>query len=378
PPTSSAPTSSYSFRSRNKSKLVYDAKYHPMDDAIRPTQAARRRSAHGENQFCLDADDESEDYAAVYTNAEELDDEESEAEEEPRQGAKNKKRKLTQSRLMSVEPTRRSPRKVSDQRVSYNMNVHPQDEFLEVSSEEEEVVVKKKSKRSKRLHVDDMYSDDGVVVSKSAQRRYSDYVDNTTSDEMEFDGGDAVARTEVDSDDGLITIAGNSITSPVVADPQNGIKRKDSIDSLHLSPGRRCFRHDKDAWPVSSGQPFTIFNEKLAYQLAREAHTASPLNYEHDDKENVTDNDNIDVNPLSSSTAGVSIIPEAQYMPTSEDCELSNHRALINYALYDDPHPQTYGLDGTHCSGTGEGDVFSESMNILASGRGLPLGKSAE
>ncbi|EMD69989.1 hypothetical protein COCSADRAFT_77936, partial [Bipolaris sorokiniana ND90Pr] len=376
PPTSSAPTSSYSFRSRNKSKLVYDAKYHPMDDAIRPTQAARRRSAHGMKQVCLDADDESEDSAAIYTDTEESIDEESEAEEETRQSAKSKKRKLTQSRLLSVEPTRRSPRKVSDLKVLYDMSVHPQDEFLAVTSEEEEIVPRKKSKRSKRLHVDDMDSRDGVAPSKPAHRKYADYVENSTSDEMEFDSGGAIPRIEMGTDS--VTMAESSIPPPIAANPQNDINRSDSIDSLHLSPGKRCFRHDKDAWPVSSSQPFTIFNEKLADPLAREAHTVSPLNYEHDDKENATDNDNIDVDPLSSVNASVSIIPEAQYRQTREDCELSNHRALINYALYDDPHPQTYGLDGTHCSGSGEMDAFSESMSILASGRGLPLGKSAE
>ncbi|EUC38203.1 hypothetical protein COCCADRAFT_83525, partial [Bipolaris zeicola 26-R-13] len=374
PPTSSAPTSSYSLRSRNKSRLVYDAKYHPMDNAIQPTQAARRCSAYGEKEVCVDADDESEDAAAVYTDAEESSDEHSEAEEEPKHGAKTKTRKVTRSRLLSVEPTRRSPRKVSGPKISYDMNVHPQDEFLAVTSEEEEIVPRKKKKRS---HVvDNTDSDDGIVVFKPEPRKYADYVENSTSDEMEFDSGSTIPRIEMGSDS--ITIAESSITSPVAANPQNCIKRRDSIDSLHLSPGKRCFRHDKDAWPVSSGQPFTIFNEKLADQLAREAHTASPLNYEHDDKENATDNDNIDMDPLSSANTGVSIIPEAQYRPTSEDCELSNHRALISYALYDDPHPQTYGLDGTHGIGSEEMKVFSESMSILASGRGLPHGKSEE
>ena len=151
-------------------------------------------------QVCLDADDESEDSAAIYTDTEESIDEESEAEEETRQSAKSKKRKLTQSRLLSVEPTRRSPRKVSDLKVLYDMSVHPQDEFLAVTSEEEEIVPRKKSKRSKRLHVDDMDSRDGVAPSKPAHRKYADYVENSTSDEMEFDSGGAIPRIEMGTD----------------------------------------------------------------------------------------------------------------------------------------------------------------------------------
>jgi hypothetical protein len=169
-----------------------------------------------------------------------------------------------------------------------------------------------------------------------------------------------------------------SLPSPVIFNPQNSMLHKEDGEAWNLSPGKRRFRHDKDAWPVAPGQPFDIFCEKLADQLDREAHAASPLNYEHDDKENEADNDNIEIDPLSTTHTGVSIIPETQYRQSSEDHELSTHHALINYALYEDPHPQTYGLDGAHCSRQEEMDAFSESMNILASGRGLPFGKSTD
>jgi hypothetical protein len=203
PPTSSAPISFYSLRHRNKSKLIYDAKYHPMDDAIRPTQAARRRTAHGEKQTCFDSDDSSEASVVTHTDAEESSDENSEAEEEPVQNQKGKKRKLTQLQLLSVEPTRRSSRKVSEPKISYNMNVHPQDEFLLASSDEEEFEPKKKPKRSKHMRlVDELGSESGIApsTSTSTHRKYTDYVDNSTSDELEFDSGHFLSSVETGTD----------------------------------------------------------------------------------------------------------------------------------------------------------------------------------
>jgi hypothetical protein len=133
PPTSSVPASSYSFRNRRaaQGKLVYDVKYHPMDDSIRPSQAAKCRSAHGEEQ--LSSDDSSE--ASVQGDGSDSDEEEENNKEEEQKSRPAKKgKKRARSPYQSPEPTRRSSRRIATPRVSYNMSIHPQDRDLEESS----------------------------------------------------------------------------------------------------------------------------------------------------------------------------------------------------------------------------------------------------
>lgn len=166
-----------------------------MDDAIRPTQAAKRREAHGEEQVCLDSDDSSEG-SVIHIDAEESEDNYTEAQEGPKHVAKGKKRGLTQSRPV-VEPTRRSSRKVSELKVSYDTNVHPQDAFLVLSSDEEELKPAKKPKSSKHEQfVNKPGSDDNAVASTSAKRKYADYVENTTSDDLDPNDEDGLSSVE--------------------------------------------------------------------------------------------------------------------------------------------------------------------------------------
>ncbi|ORY09650.1 hypothetical protein BCR34DRAFT_602653 [Clohesyomyces aquaticus] len=62
-PASSAPPSSYTTRSQTKvsrsSELVYDQRFHPMDDFVRPKRAAQLRSEYGEEQLHSDDPDAS-------------------------------------------------------------------------------------------------------------------------------------------------------------------------------------------------------------------------------------------------------------------------------------------------------------------------------
>jgi hypothetical protein len=132
-PTSSMPASSYSFRNRRaaQGKLIYDVKYHPMDDSIRPSQAAKRRSAHGEEQ--VSSDDSSE--ASVQGDGSDSDEEKEDNKEEEQKSRPAKKgKKRARSPSQSPEPTRRSSRRTATPRVSYNMSIHPQDRDLEESS----------------------------------------------------------------------------------------------------------------------------------------------------------------------------------------------------------------------------------------------------
>lgn len=200
PPTSSTPAPVYSFRDRKMSKLVYDSKYHPMDDAIRPTQAAKRRAAHGEEQVCFDSDGSSEASTAIHTDAEESDDERGASEDEPREATRSKKHKLTQSQPLASRPTRCSSRKVSTLKVSYNMDVHPQDEFLLMSSDEE-LMPRKKAKRSRHERpADKSSSDNSVAAPKPVKRKFLDYVENSTCDELESDSGSALPSIEASID----------------------------------------------------------------------------------------------------------------------------------------------------------------------------------
>jgi hypothetical protein len=141
-----------------------------------------------------------------------------------------------------------------------------------------------------------------------------------------------------------------------------------------MQPGERYFRHDRDAWPLSPGQPFQIFHEKLEDQLAREAMAASPLNYEHDDKEN--DTNVADLDPLSDAYEGISVMPASQYRQSSEDRQFSRQHNLVSEALYDDPAPPSYGLDGTNGTHDEQPSAFTECMEVLISGGHLPPGQT--
>jgi hypothetical protein len=177
PPTSSAPTSTYSFRNRGvkQGKLAYDVKYHPMDDLIRPSQAAKRRSAHGEALIL--SDNPSEASTIIGTDAGESSNEEREAEDQqPKSTVQGKKRIQTKSQARYVEGTRRSTRKISDPKTSYNMNIHPQDKFLVISSDDDggetEVSAKKRRKLAHLRRKDDSTSEDeGTESSKTARQK---------------------------------------------------------------------------------------------------------------------------------------------------------------------------------------------------------------
>jgi hypothetical protein len=148
------------------------------------------------------------------------------------------------------------------------------------------------------------------------------------------------------------------------------------MDVWHLKPGERYFRHERDAWPFSPGQPFEIFNERLEDQLAREALAASPLKYEHNDKENNANNR--DIEPVSDPLEGISVIPLSQYRMSSDDAHHSQQYTLVHEAFYPEMATESYGLDGT--GGVREEDMaaYSDCIDILASSHKLPRGQTQE
>ncbi|KAH8728673.1 hypothetical protein GQ44DRAFT_701810, partial [Phaeosphaeriaceae sp. PMI808] len=133
----------YSLRSRKQNRLIYDLKYHPMDDAIRPSQAAKRRSAHGE--MSLLSDNTIEGFSVKDDNSDSRSDA-SEAKSVKnnmkRQKHTKKDRKRIRHQPWPSEPIRHSTRKISGATVSYDMNVHPQDADIEIlSSTDDELKV---------------------------------------------------------------------------------------------------------------------------------------------------------------------------------------------------------------------------------------------
>lgn len=99
-----------------------------MDDVIRPSQAAKRRSLHKEGRLRQEHsdDDDSEDSASDVGDMIGNGDDDTDIDSEP--SARGKKRK--RSRSQTPEPTRRSSRRRTKPKVSYNMKVHPQDSDL--------------------------------------------------------------------------------------------------------------------------------------------------------------------------------------------------------------------------------------------------------
>jgi hypothetical protein len=105
---------------------VYDQKYHPLDEVIRPSQAAKRRTLHGEQPLLGSGSDgeTSEESASVFGSMAEDED------SDPGESQPTRDRKRKRARSLTPGPTRRSSRRRSKPKTSYNMNIHPQDSDL--------------------------------------------------------------------------------------------------------------------------------------------------------------------------------------------------------------------------------------------------------
>jgi hypothetical protein len=111
-------------------KPMYDQKYHPMDEVVRPSRAARHRARYEEQ--CPDDDSEATDF-----HEDERSDSDIEASHRP---FGNKRRKLSTVPPTAAQGTRRSSRHV-DRNVLYDTSIHPQDEeinYMEVDSKHED------------------------------------------------------------------------------------------------------------------------------------------------------------------------------------------------------------------------------------------------
>lgn len=118
-------------------------------------------------------------------------------------------------------------------------------------------------------------------------------------------------------------------------------------------------------------------------QLAKAALAASPLSYEHDDKENILNGTNHGL--ASRSPNEISVTIAAQYERSNTHSEASSNSSLVSYALYNsfEDSPQPYGLGG----GDGTGDETTgactlvpppDVLRLLATSEGLPLTSTLE
>lgn len=208
-----------------------------MDDNIRPTQAARRRQAHGEQVIYVKDDSESEDEAA--TNPGHGDDDESEIEVRPKGSSRSQKR--VRSQRASAEPTRRSSRKHSEVRLSYNMSIHPQDEALLMLSDNSSDVPAPSRKKRKTKHVELGNTADKLrnQASNNSTRGGTIHgpIDLTTSDHI--DPGSEALSSETGGSSGDSPVMDISISSQSEwATCRSGRSQSITHDLQRLSPHR--------------------------------------------------------------------------------------------------------------------------------------------
>ncbi|KAF2631114.1 hypothetical protein BU25DRAFT_481583 [Macroventuria anomochaeta] len=350
-----APTCPPTRRSaRAKSTLIYDQKYHPMDDVIRPSQAAKRRTLHGEKPALVDdldafsLEDSRSDIGSI------VGDEDSD-DEEPQPPTRGRKRKRSTSR--TPEPTRRSSRRRTNPKVSYNMKIHPQDSDL------------------KRV-----YACDGSKSSPSPTKQVNSSKNSSPSKKGSLEDFEQACRSLLADDSREPSPEPSPELSPRrTLAPEPTIKRPNKFVDAYpdLRPDIAYLAGDHDVWPEVKGLQFHIFTERMEDQLNAEAEAASPFHYEDDDKEN--DVTNPELVPRPNPLDGISIIPASHYRRSPGLYALPGHSSIASNAFYVNPQFEAspYGLgwsDGAHDfdnSDTHDCPV-PDYMRILASSENLP------
>ncbi|KAF2682120.1 hypothetical protein K458DRAFT_391154 [Lentithecium fluviatile CBS 122367] len=263
PPTSSIPTSSLRTRGQTNamqnSRPLYDQKYHPMDDVVQPSRAARHRAKYEEQN--LDEDSEGTDF-------QEDDQSDSDVGVDHHRNT-NKRRKL--SHFPPTQGTRHSSRR-TNRNVLYDMNVHPQDEEIE------------------QMEID------------SDQEGTS--ADEDAGPSQVTDGNTTMVGGRVIPDTGDDTASEQSSSSPPRSSPLSSITLGPlRATGIRLVPGqvlvdtsRGHRRSPRDRHSNSPG--FHIYEDPVDVQLQILASAPAPLNYPHDDKENMVEDMESDDEPV--------------------------------------------------------------------------------
>jgi hypothetical protein len=144
---------------------LYDTKYHPMDDVVRPSSARRHRSHRSQlsHNVIHDSDSEEEQSMSHISSGPEKEDDDDDGEE--RSGSKRKRCR---------EGIRRSKRPITQIPVNYNTQHHPQDDILRTV--DSDIIPTRNARRKKKhstrsivIHEDSTREE--VGVSRSAIRR---------------------------------------------------------------------------------------------------------------------------------------------------------------------------------------------------------------
>lgn len=96
--------------------------------------------------------------------------------------------------------------------------------------------------------------------------------------------------------------------------------------------------------PVSRNEPFSLHVDSLEDQLAVDANTASPLNFDDSDKENDVTNPNLEPDP--DAHRGISVMPLSLYGRSTESYRATGETLMAREALYcrDRSMSSPYGL----------------------------------
>ncbi|KAF2808239.1 uncharacterized protein BDZ99DRAFT_572130 [Mytilinidion resinicola] len=287
PPTSSYHTTRQAVRGEQKVDLQYDAGYHPLDDYLRPMQAARVRSKYEADVKHEDVDSGSEsdsDQDSLKL--------ESGSESEEEDTVKSKGTKKLQGKGIKVErsPTRRSARATQQSRVVYNVNVHPQDKELR-----ELGIVTGRKRRLDETSDDE--EEEHSYQHKSKQVRIS---------------SKTVERRPIRSRPQKRKARAQSITS---YDASNTAEYPaphyyaEGLDVFDMPPGERYFPHKNDALFDGLLTPhgvFRIHEESHEVQQAAQASASPPRTFIDYEKENI-DQEHVDT--VVNLVSGVTIQP---------------------------------------------------------------------
>ncbi|KAF2121520.1 hypothetical protein BDV96DRAFT_627841 [Lophiotrema nucula] len=317
PPTSSIPASSYRTRNQvrgsQKSHLCYDQKYHPMDDVVRPSQAVKQKSKHGE--LSLGSED------TLFSSFDNGNHTESDTEHEEIQPKRPKSK--SKSVRPSSQPSRRTSRHVNKTPL-YNMGIHPQDADLD------------------RLSTSSQ--SDGPV--RKRRKRGSDSAEEISDGERDIR---AETRYSIVADSEYILISENSAISTIPpeqpSDASLGPPDRNRMQSTMTS--EKTYYYGLDASPSATSVP--IYEEPLAEQLAREASAPAPIEFYEDDKEN--EEAHPDLEPVPDPYSGITIRPASTTRSIQTD---------IGGDVFDKFDPGQYLSDPT--------ETEANSMTITPSG----------
>ncbi|KAF2493822.1 hypothetical protein BU16DRAFT_528022 [Lophium mytilinum] len=289
PPTSSYHTTRQAVRGEQKVDLQYDGSYHPLDDYLRPKQAARVRS-----RYEADVKHEDVDSGSESDSDRESLKSESGSESEEEDVVKSKATNKLKGKDIKVErsPTRRSTRALQQSRVIYDVKVHPQDKELS-----ELGIV---TGRKRRM----VESSDDEEEEPSYQRKKSKPI-RTSSRAVE---GRAV-RFRPQNRKARAQPAASSYDASHTTEYSAPHYYAEGLDVFDMPPGERYFPHKNDALfdgLLTPNGVFRIHEESHEVQRAAEASASPARTFIDYEKENI-DQEHMDT--VMDLVAGVTIQP---------------------------------------------------------------------